>query len=210
MPANTFNPFIIKALRTFTALALLTAAAGPIHAQTREQTANLFADVEIVKQESAHLRLQLQRVLKENENIRASMQQLLENQEGIRREYLDLVTGVEANIDALRISMKKAATMQRKEIIAAVSDQIEKFAKQIQPSKVSAVSAPAKKASSEIKYEFSDKFPQTGVEYTIQRGDNLWQIATDYHSKIQWIQNANRISDPGKLKVGSTIFLPQQ
>ena len=184
----------------------MATAENVLHAQTREQTANLFADVELMKQELGQLRLQVERVLKENENLRNSMTQLVENQAGMRKEYLALVAQAETNIDAMRVQLEKGNLKNRKEIIAAVTAQVEKFAKQTQVAKAA---APKKKASSEIKYEFSDNFPGSGIEYTIKRGDNLWKIANNNSSKIQWIQDANRISNPGNLKVGSVIFLPQ-
>ena len=199
---------MIKFLRIITAFALLATAANALHAQTREQTADLFADVELIKQEVGQLRLQVQNVRHENEALQKNMARLLDNQEGMRKEYLKLVALSEANLDTMRIELAKANLKNHKDIIDAVSKQIEKFSKQIQGAKAPA--APSTGADSEKKYTFPNNFPENGIAYTIQNGDTLTKIARMHGSKIQWIQNANRITNPRNLKLGTKLFIPQK
>ena len=53
-------------------------------------------------------------------------------------------------------------------------------------------------------------YPKSGITYTVQSGDSISKIARKNNSRIKWIQDANKISDPSKLQVGDEIFIPQK
>ena len=181
--------------------------ASSVSAQTREQMANLFADMELVKQESGQTRLEMQRLIKENENLRAAIARLVENQEIIRGEYLDLITKTEARIDSLKLEIAKGD----EQILNKVSDALDEFSNEITKSydAIAQASAPAP-VEATVTNNFSADFPKAGLEYTIAKGDNLWTIAQKHQSKVKWIQDANRITDPSKLGVGDVLFIPQE
>ena len=62
---------------------------------------------------------------------------------------------------------------------------------------------------SEVKEVFTDNYPKSGVSYEVQSGDTLSQIAVQFGSKVEYIQNANQINDPARdLRVGDIIFIP--
>ena len=56
---------------------------------------------------------------------------------------------------------------------------------------------------------FKDDFPKEGINYTVQAGDTLGEIARKNNAKLQDIVNANKIADPTKIQVGQTLFIPQ-
>lgn len=55
---------------------------------------------------------------------------------------------------------------------------------------------------------FTDDFPKEGGQYTVQKGDTLSSIATRTNTSVKDIVNANRITDPTKIQVGQTLFIP--
>ena len=55
----------------------------------------------------------------------------------------------------------------------------------------------------------SEDFPKEGINYTVQNGDSLAVIAKKNNAKQQDIINANKISDPSKIRAGQTLFIPQ-
>ena len=60
-----------------------------------------------------------------------------------------------------------------------------------------------------VKEVFSDNYPKSGVSYEVQSGDTLSQIAVQFGSRVEYIQNANQINDPARdLRVGDIIFIP--
>ena len=61
----------------------------------------------------------------------------------------------------------------------------------------------------DVKEVFSDNYPKSGVSYKVHLGDTLSQIAVQFGSKVEYIQNANQINDPARdLRVGDIIFIP--
>lgn len=61
----------------------------------------------------------------------------------------------------------------------------------------------------DVKEVFSDNYPKSGVSYEVQSGDTLSQIAVQFGSSVEYIQNANQINDPARdLLVGDIIFIP--
>jgi LysM repeat protein len=59
-----------------------------------------------------------------------------------------------------------------------------------------------------VQTTFTEDYPKEGVSYTVQKGDNLALIAKKTGAKQQDIINANKISDPSRIAVGQTLFIP--
>ena len=55
---------------------------------------------------------------------------------------------------------------------------------------------------------FTEDYPKEGVSYTVQKGDTLAVIAKKTGAKQQDIINANKISDPARIILGQTLFIP--
>ena len=90
--------------------------------------------------------------------------------------------------------------------MSQVSAQLAKLGKQTQ----AAVDAVAKNQATRpvIQTNFSEDFPKEGINYTVQTGDSLAIIAKKNNAKQQDIINANKISDPARIVVGQTLFIP--
>ena len=106
--------------------------------------------------------------------------------------------------------LKKAVSAQEKRIKQAilneVAEQMDAYVSQIN-SQIAFTESQVK--SADVKKVFSDSYPKSGVSYEVQSGDTLSQIAAQYGSKVQYIQDANQINDPARdLRVGDIIFIP--
>jgi LysM repeat protein len=104
--------------------------------------------------------------------------------------------------------MQAALREQKRETLQQVSVQLEKLANETQ----AAINALAKGAVTRPAVStptFTEDYPKEGVSYTVQRGDTLSSIAHKTNAKTQDIINANKITDPTRLQVGQTLFIPQ-
>ena len=105
-------------------------------------------------------------------------------------------------------TMHAALRDQKRETLQQVSVQLEKLANETQ----AAINALAKGAATRPAVStptFTEDYPKEGVSYTVQRGDTLSSIAHKTNAKTQDIINANKITDPTRLQVGQTLFIPQ-
>jgi LysM repeat protein len=59
-----------------------------------------------------------------------------------------------------------------------------------------------------VQTSFTEDYPKEGTSYTVQKGDTLAVISRKTGAKVQDIINANKISDPSKIQVGQTLFIP--
>jgi LysM repeat protein len=106
--------------------------------------------------------------------------------------------------------LKKAVSAQEKRIKQAilneVAEQMDAYVSQIN-SQIAFTESQVN--SADVKKVFSDSYPKSGVSYEVQSGDTLSQIAAQFGSKVQYIQDANQINDPARdLRVGDIIFIP--
>jgi LysM repeat protein len=107
----------------------------------------------------------------------------------------------------LNRSMQTGLSEQKREVLQQVAGQIEKLGKQTN----AALDALARNQATRpvVQTNFSEDFPKEGVNYTVLPGDSLAVIAKKNNAKQQDIINANKISDPSKLRAGQTLFIPQ-
>ncbi len=173
---------------------------GNLSAQNQEAralVADLSQDIALMDRQIRGLKLDIE-ILKDNEAETL-------NKSSVRALELKLnQMSNDLNI------LKKAVSAQEKRIKQAilneVAEQMDAYVSQIN-SQIAFTESQVKSADG--KKVFSDSYPKSGVSYEVQSGDTLSQIAAQYGSKVQYIQDANQINDPARdLRVGDIIFIP--
>ena len=159
--------------------------------------ADLSQDIALMDRQVRGLKLDIE-ILKEN-------QAETNKQSSIRALEIKL-NQMSNDLNAL----KTAISAQEKRIKQAVLDEVAKqmnvYVSNIN-SQLGLKNNSEKK--SEVKEVFTDNYPKSGVSYEVQSGDTLSQIAVQFGSKVEYIQNANQINDPARdLRVGDIIFIP--
>ena len=173
---------------------------GNLSAQNQEAralVADLSQDIALMDRQVRGLKLDIE-ILKEN--------QAETNKESSIRALEIKLNQMSNDLNAL----KTAISAQEKRIKQAVLDEVAKqmnvYVSNIN-SQLGLKNNSEKK--SEVKEVFTDNYPKSGVSYEVQSGDTLSQIAVQFGSKVEYIQNANQINDPARdLRVGDIIFIP--
>ncbi|MFM8338320.1 MAG: LysM peptidoglycan-binding domain-containing protein [Opitutaceae bacterium] len=181
-------------LRFAFALAVLPAVFGQ---GTQVEIANLREDVRGLSQRVAELTLRLEQVERENAELRrksAAVDKAGAASAKFKEELADLNRDLRA-----AIASSKTETLQQ------VASQMEKLAKQTNAALDSLAKGGAKPAGG---VTFAEDFPKEGVSYTVQKGDTLATIARKTGARQQDIINANRLTDPSRITVGQTLFIP--
>lgn len=208
----TYSSFSRFALTLITLLAALP----HLQAQSRVDIANMQQDVELLRQEVGQLRLQVQDMQRVNNQLTTTVNFLLEELPKMQQQQQDALIKTDSLIADLRAEMKANDKATREELIAKVSNILDDYNKQVsnqlkeistQPSGGSSGTT-SSNTGNELKTHFPDNFPKTGIEYVVQPGDSLWTIASKNGSKVDWIENANKIANAKKLMVGDKLFVP--
>jgi LysM repeat protein len=178
--------------------ALLVLIAGPLLAQAdpRSELAALRQDVLLLTQRVGELSLTVEQLSRDNATL----------QEKYNRSYATVDQLNKAIADVNR-TMQAELGDQKKEVLAQVAGQLEKLGRQTN----AALDALAKSQATRpvVQTTFAEDFPKEGINYTVQAGDTLAVIARKNNAKLQDIINANKISDPTRIRVGQTLFIPQ-
>lgn len=179
----------------------------PVAAQSsslRVSVANLSQDVGLLAQQVKTLRLEIEDLRRENTRLRAQVSSASSNNE-VQAQLSSLSTA----IDSLRREYRQADDVQRKQIIAEVTRQINALGRETQSAINSVANAVDSTPSMVQPVYFSEDYPKTGKPYVVRSGDTLSGIARKHNSTVKYIQNANKIANPAKdLRVGETIFIP--
>lgn len=179
----------------------------PVAAQSsslRVSVANLSQDVGLLAQQVKTLRLEIEDLRRENTRLRAQVSSASSN-----NEVQALLSRLSTAIDSLRREYRQADDVQRKQIIAEVTRQINALGRETQSAINSVANAVDSTPSIEQPVYFSEDYPKTGKPYVVRSGDTLSGIARKHNSTVKYIQNANKIANPAKdLRVGETIFIP--
>jgi nucleoid-associated protein YgaU len=181
-------------------IALVAFGSLRLPAQTNSaafELASLREDVRLLSQRMNELSLRVEQLERDNGELRSKSGQT----------YVTLAQLNEAISDAQK-TMQAALREQKRETLQQVSVQLEKLANETQ----AAINALAKGAATRPAVStptFTEDYPKEGVSYTVQRGDTLSSIAHKTNAKTQDIINANKITDPTRLQVGQTLFIPQ-
>ncbi|MBA3849639.1 MAG: peptidoglycan-binding protein [Opitutus sp.] len=182
----------------FGALAALAVAAyGQPANNTAFELANLREDVRLLTQRVGELTMTVEQLSRDKEALQAKTSQSLVTLEQLNKALADV-----------NRSMQGALNEQRRDILQQVSGQIERLGRQTN----AALDALAKNQTTRpaVQTDFKEDFPKQGVNYTVQSGDTLSLIAQKHNARVQDIINANKISDPTRLRVGQTLFIPQR
>lgn len=162
------------------------------------EIANLREDVRGLSQRVGELSLRLEQLERENAELRQRTSAADKSYATVA-QLNDVVSDVARNIRTA-VAASKAETLQQ------VSVQLEKLGKQTNAALESVAKAQATRPA--VQTNFADDFPKEGVSYTVQKGDSLAGIAKKTGAKQQDIVNANKISDPSRIVVGQTLFIP--
>ena len=180
---------------------LLAFMAGTAWAQggpdnPRIELANLRQDVLQLTQRVGELTMAVEQLNRDNSALQTKASQSYVTLEQLNRSVADI-----------NRTMQVGLAEQKREVLTQVGTQMERLAKQTQ----AAIDALAKNQATRpaVQTTFHEDFPKEGVNYTVQNGDTLAVIARKNNAKLQDIINANKISDPTKIRVGQTLFIPQ-
>ena len=180
---------------------LLAALTSTVWAQSsaensRMELASLREDVRLLTQRVGELSLSVEQLNRDNTSLQAKASQSYVTMEQLNRAVAEV-----------NRSLQNGLAEQKRETLAQVSAQLERLARQSQ----AAIDAVAKNQATRpaVQTSFSEEFPKEGVNYTVQAGDTLAVIARKNNAKQQDIINANKISDPARIRVGQTLFIPQ-
>lgn len=175
-------------------LAAVTAFAQPA-GNTAFELASLREDVRLLQQRIGELTLSVEQLARENAALQSKSSQSYATIEQLNKAIAELSRSLQSDL-----------TEQKREILNQVAAQLEKMGKQTN----AALEALAKNqgARPTVQTSFSDDFPKQGINYTVQAGDTLSGIAQKNGAKMQDIINANKLSDPTKIRVGQKLFIP--
>jgi len=168
--------------------------------------ADLQQDMALLKREVGQLRLEVEQVSRQNEELARRLKAVQNSSLGsdtVRAQVSSVRSEVSSQNDALKREIIAQVKKDMENMAAQTNAAIDKLAKAIDSRPQAAM--PASPAS------FGDDYPKVGITYVVKSGDTLGKIARENKSKVKWIQDANKISDPARgLLVGDKIFIPQQ
>ena len=173
----------------------------PAVAQTpavQVELANLREDVRGLVQRTGDLTLRVEQLERENAALRSKAG-------ASEKNHATLVQLHQAIADLNR-ELNAAIASARTETLQHIGAQLEKMANQTNAALESLAKATTTKAAGPA--ALADNYAKEGVSYTVLKGDNLAGIAKKAGAKQQDIINANKISDPSRIVVGQTLFIP--
>ena len=173
---------------------------GNLSAQNQEAralVADLSQDIALMDRQIRGLKLDIE-ILKDNQ-----LETL--NKSSVRSLELKL-NQMSNDLNALKDTVSAQEKRIKQALLDEVAKQMNTYVSQINTQ----IGFTENQASNgDVKKVFSDTYPKSGVSYEVQSGDTLSQIAVQFGSKVQYIQDANQINDPARdLRVGDIIFIP--
>jgi LysM repeat protein len=177
---------------------VLAAASAFAQNPSSIEFANMREDVRGLTQRVAELSLKVEQLERENAELRRKSST-------VDHSYAT-VAALRDAVDDMNRSMRSAVDSAKKETLQHVSAQMEKLAKQTNAALDSLAKANATRPT--VQTNFAEDYTKEGVSYTVQKGDTIAVIAKKTGAKQQDIINANKISDPSRITVGQTLFIP--
>ena len=168
--------------------------------------ANLEQDVRLLSQTVGSLRLELESMSRENANLRTTLSREVAQS---ANQYVTL-TQLNSRLNNLVKELENSLAANQRATLEQVGAQIDDLAAQTQKALLAmSKSVAASPQLSATTPRFNDNFPKSGISYTVKSGDSLGKIARENTSRVEWIQNANKIA--GELIYpGQQLFIPQQ
>ncbi len=176
--------------------ALCAAASAQTPAQI--EAANLREDVRGLVQRVGELTLRLEQLERDNAELRHRVA-------AADKGYATLAQ-VHASVSEAAASLRASIASAKSETLQLVAGQLEKLGKQTNAALDSLAKSQATRPV--VQTTFSEDFPKEGVSYTVQKGDSLAVIAKKTGTRQQDIINANKLTDPSRITVGQTLFIP--
>ena len=174
------------------------AATAFAQSSSQLELANLREDVRGLTQRVGELALRLEQLERENAELRS-------RSTAADKSYATMAQVNEAVADMNR-NIRTAVSASKTETLQQVSAQLEKLGRQTNAALDSLAKSSATRPS--VQTTFAEDYSKEGVSYTVQKGDSLASIAKKTGVKQQDIINANKISDPSRIAVGQTLFIP--
>ncbi|HYP16964.1 MAG TPA: LysM peptidoglycan-binding domain-containing protein [Opitutus sp.] len=162
------------------------------------ELANLREDVRGLVQRVGELSLRVEQLERENHELRGRA--------GDAEKSFVTLTQLNDAIANVNQVIRSSAASAKAETLQQVSGQMEKLAKQTNAAIDSLAKGMATRTP--VQTTFAEDYPKEGVSYTVRKGDTLALIAKQTGAKVQDIINANKISDPARINVGQTLFIP--
>jgi len=185
---------MLKPLLWGAGLALISFTANAQSVGT--ELANLREDVRLLTQKVGALTLKVEDLERDNEALRKQVAAAAQSQAFASVQQLnDAVAALDRAIKAGDAATAASAAAQIKKLGDATNAALESLAK-------GSAARPAAPMT------FSNDFPSEGISYTVQKGDTLSTISRKTGGKLADILNANKITDPTKVRVGDTLFIP--
>ena len=184
----------------FSRLLLGFAVALPALAQSASpqvELANLREDVRGMAQRLGDLTLRMEQLERENSALRAKA--------GSSERSFATLSQLRESLADLSRELKAAIATSKTETLQQVAGQMEKLANQTNAALDSLAKTQAARPTVQ---SFNEGYAKEGVSYTVQKGDTLAVISKKTGARQQDIINANKLTDPSRIVVGQTLFIP--
>lgn len=160
--------------------------------------ANMREDIRGLQQRVGDLSLRLEQLERENNELRTRVS-------GANQNYVTVLQLNQA-VEDLNRTLRETVAASKNDTLQQVATQMEKLAKQTNAALDSLAKAQAPRAA--VQTSFSEDYAKQGTSYTVQKGDTLALIAKKTGARMQDIVNANKLSDPSRIVVGQSLFIP--
>jgi len=178
--------------------AILSVARGQPSSEQMD-IVNLREDVRVLTQRVGDLQIRVEQLERENNELRS--------QTGSAAQTYATVAQLNDAVAELNRTIKASAATAKSETLEQVGVQMEKLARETNAALADLAKGQATRTT--VQTSFSDDYPKEGISYTVQKGDTLSSIAKKTNASVHDIVNANKISDPTRLMVGQSLFIPQ-
>ena len=163
------------------------------------ELANLREDVRILTQKVGSLTLTVEDLQRENATLRTQTANANSSAQAYAtvQQLNDAVASLDQAIKSGDAAASASAAAQIKKLGEATNAALDSITKG-QTQRVATAPAPSP----------TPNFPSEGTSYTVQKGDTLSIISRKTGGKLSDIINANKITDPAKVRVGDKLFIP--
>lgn len=171
------------------------------------QVANMVEDQRLMMEKMRGLLAEMDEMRRENARLRDRVREL-ESQ--VERQLGGYATVSQVNelVRKTVAALEARDTVLQQEMSAMVGAKLEAFGQTVNKAinSVPAIEAPREGVITNFD---TTGIPSSGIPHRVEPGESIASIAKKYDSRIDWIQHRNKISDPRRLQVGVTIFVPQ-